>query len=166
MLLLLLLLFLVVVLALLARVLVLVVVVPCCCSCSSCSCSCSCCWLCVCCRVLLRVVLRCAVFRRLGSLCRFVFGRLGSSWGSILVNFARLGGSWAALGGVLGGLWGILGRSWGHLVGLWGGGSFTAASWVDFGGVWASQKGAKTDQKRSKNYVKIYRKNDCMLRRS
>ena len=47
---------------------------------------------------------------RLGSLCRLIFGRFGSSWGSMLAILGRLGG-------LLGAFWGVFWTSWAVLRG-------------------------------------------------
>ena len=50
---------------------------------------------------------------RLGSLCRFILGRFGWSWGWMSAILGRLEGSWGGLGVLLG----VLGRPWARLMG-------------------------------------------------
>ena len=103
------------------------------CCCFSCCCCC-CCPLLACCVSCLVFVLFCLVLPlslslfclicfvlsfccvalcvcRLGSLCRLIFGRFGSSWGSMLAILGRLGG-------LLGAFWEVFWASWAVLGGL------------------------------------------------
>ena len=85
---------------------------------------------------------------RLGSLCRLIFGRLGSSWGSMLAILGRLGG-------LLGSFWVVFWASCAVLSGLgavsraqYRGLNFWFATWVDFWTVLGAQKGAQTTPRR------------------